>query len=456
MSINASHNLLETVSFSEITNWSVPYLKSIRFGYRKKFSLYKIADFLGRNRNVIEVKDDIEYKRVTVKLYNKGVIQRDQVFGVNIGTKKQFVISQGQFILSKIDARNGAFGLVPQELDGAIVTADFLTYNIDKTKIYPYFLTLITSTEQFLAYCQSSSSGTTGRQRIQEDVFLNVTIPLPDLKEQKRLSKAYRDRISHAEKLEEKSLQIEAEIENFLFKELGIQVNKRLAKKGVQIIGYKDIFEWGADKLFNLSIYESEKFPVHSFLNNPDLLEEIFRGRSPQYQPNSDKIVLNQKCNRWNNIQLEHAKTVNSKWLESIEENLLTKEDDVIVNSTGEGTIGRASWIPRKYSGLFYDSHILLVRTNHRLLNPLYYVHVLNSLYGQDQIQKIKSAQSTQQTELGASNLKKILIPLPPIKVQNEIALKISKNRNEIADLRDKAKIERQKAVHEFEKEIFT
>lgn len=119
------------VNYSEIVNWSVRYLVKNSFGYNKKYNLFKISNFLQRNKNTITIKNDVIYYRVTIKLYNKGVQKRDKVNGENIGTKKQYLVKSGQFIISKIDARNGAFGIVPEYLDGAITTADFLSYDIN-------------------------------------------------------------------------------------------------------------------------------------------------------------------------------------------------------------------------------------------------------------------------------------------------------------------------------------
>lgn len=70
------------------------------------------------------VEDGICYKQVTFRSNYKGVVLRGVQDGTTIGTKEQFRVSAGQFILSRIDARNGAFGIIPDELGGAIVTND--------------------------------------------------------------------------------------------------------------------------------------------------------------------------------------------------------------------------------------------------------------------------------------------------------------------------------------------
>ena len=180
-------NLLEFLDYSKLNNWSVQNLLENNFNYNQSYSLVKIKKFIKRSKIQTLVDDNIEYKRVKIKLYNKGVSVRDKVFGKEIGTKKQFIIKEGQFLLSKIDARNGAFGIATKEIDGAIITADFFAYDIDETIINPYFLSLITTTDEFLNFAKNSSTGTTNRQRLNEELFLNVENPLPSKDEQNDL-----------------------------------------------------------------------------------------------------------------------------------------------------------------------------------------------------------------------------------------------------------------------------
>lgn len=187
--IKNENQLLIIKKFSEIENWSVHHLINSDFGYNKTYKMIKIGSFLKRNKTQITIDDDTVYKRVTIKLYSKGVSIRDYEIGKNIGTKKQYKIKEGQFLVSKIDARNGAFGIATNELNEAIITADFFAYDIDENVINPYFLSLITSTNEFLKFAQNSSTGTTNRQRLKEELFLNVEIPLPSISEQKELIK---------------------------------------------------------------------------------------------------------------------------------------------------------------------------------------------------------------------------------------------------------------------------
>ena len=172
---------ISTIPFSGLFNWSVQYLSDSKIAFNRAYPMMRIGEILKRNKMAVSIQDEIKYKRVTIRMHNGGVVPRDEVMGENIGTKKQFLVSEGQFILSKIDARNGAMGIIPKVLDGAIITQDFLSYDIDTTKVNPQYFVLVCTTKHFIEFCQSCSSGTTNRQRVNEVQFLNIKIPVPSI-----------------------------------------------------------------------------------------------------------------------------------------------------------------------------------------------------------------------------------------------------------------------------------
>ena len=150
----------------------------------KKVALRAI---LTRVREPIELQDDEVYRQVTVRLHHKGVVLRGERVGQEIRTKRQFLVRTGQLILSRIDARNGAIGLVAGELNEAVVTNDFWVYDLNKSRVEPLFLGLYCGTPTFVEQCQKASEGTTNRVRLQEPGFLSIEIPLPPLDEQRRI-----------------------------------------------------------------------------------------------------------------------------------------------------------------------------------------------------------------------------------------------------------------------------
>jgi type I restriction enzyme M protein len=147
-----------------------------------------LNDVLVRSKKQIEIKDSEQYKRVTIKMHGKGICLRDEVAGLKIGTKKQFTISSGQLLLSKIDARNGAFGIVPEEVDGAIITGNFWAYDIKKdVGLDDNYLNYLLFSDEFKKICTLSSAGVTNRRYLDEKIFLSQKIPLPPIDEQNKI-----------------------------------------------------------------------------------------------------------------------------------------------------------------------------------------------------------------------------------------------------------------------------
>ncbi|EAH9147767.1 restriction endonuclease subunit S [Campylobacter upsaliensis] len=154
---------------------------------KSTYKRYQFSDFLTRRLDKIKIDENTFYKRVTIKTKAQGCHLRDTLKGNLIKTKNQFLIKQGQFLISKIDARNGAFGIAINDLDKAVIMADFLNYDIDKNIINDKFLIAVLKTPYYMEQLNSLSSGTTGRKRINEQKFSNLCISLPPLKIQNEL-----------------------------------------------------------------------------------------------------------------------------------------------------------------------------------------------------------------------------------------------------------------------------
>ena len=132
----------------------------------------RIRDILTRNKTPVIVQNDVTYKQVTIRTNYKGVVLRGTQSGSTIGTKNQFEVSAGQFILSRIDARNGAFGIIPEELEGAIVTNDFLAFDINEDKVEREFFNVFLQSPIFLEACIKASRGNTNRKRVYDNKYI--------------------------------------------------------------------------------------------------------------------------------------------------------------------------------------------------------------------------------------------------------------------------------------------
>ncbi|NOH84767.1 restriction endonuclease subunit S [Vibrio sp. 03-59-1] len=444
-------NLLSTVAFTDLVNWSVRFLNTTNLDYKQEFKLYRIGDFLTRNRNTIEIEDEVEYRRVTVKLYSKGVTQRDSLMGKDIGTKRQFLISPGQFIMSKIDARNGAFGIVPDELDKAIVTADFLTYNIEENKIAPRFLHLLTATNQFIKFCENSSSGTTGRQRVKESEFLDIRIPLPDLPTQNRIVDAYDTKAIVASEHDQNAELLKVEIKKYFDKELGIkEIEHESIKGALNFIRFKNLAEWGVDKNHQTQIAQ---FDTQYNILKISELATVSSGGTPS---RNRKDFYEKGTIPW----VKTAEVVNAVINDTGEK--ITKLGlsnssaklypigSLIIAMYGQGaTRGRTAKLG--VNAATNQACAVLTSIDTTKVDTDYLWHYLMHEY--DRIRALASGNN--QPNLNAAMIKNYPVILPPLARQVEIVKVVSEVKERIKNSSSIARTLHVQTIEEFEKEIF-
>ena len=85
-------------------------------------------------------------------------------------------------------AKEGAIGIVPEELDGSYVTNEFYVLELNKNIITPYFLLLLLTSDTYQGMLRGLSRGATGLSRLPYRSLEDLTIPLPTLKEQLSLT----------------------------------------------------------------------------------------------------------------------------------------------------------------------------------------------------------------------------------------------------------------------------
>ena len=147
----------------------------------------RLGNVLKRSEDSIRLDPTATYREITVRINGKGVVERRQVQGAQVAANRRYTARAGQFIISRIDARHGASGIIPPALDGAIVTHDFPVFDIREESLCPKFLEWLSKTASFVELCRRASEGTTNRVRLSEERLKLLEIPLPPLGEQRRI-----------------------------------------------------------------------------------------------------------------------------------------------------------------------------------------------------------------------------------------------------------------------------
>lgn len=150
-----------------------------------------------------EPDDKANYKLVTVRSKQHDVVLREIRKGADIKTRPLRRIHEGQLLISRIGAKDGAIGIVPKELDDALVSGNFLILEINRSVVVPYYLVLAMTTATFKEVLASISRGLTQRSWLRFQELMECRIPIPDLQTQHDLIadvEEIQDRISRLEK----------------------------------------------------------------------------------------------------------------------------------------------------------------------------------------------------------------------------------------------------------------
>ena len=146
-----------------------------------------------RLNNVLSISEKIKTeiiekdKLLTVKLHMQGIKVNKNVDTLNIGATVYYKRKAGQFIYGKQNFFNGAFGIVPEELDGYLSSGDIPALNINRDRIIPEYLINYIGRTEFYKKTENLSSGT-GSKRIHEKTLLEIVINIPCVAEQERIA----------------------------------------------------------------------------------------------------------------------------------------------------------------------------------------------------------------------------------------------------------------------------
>lgn len=152
---------------------------------KKTWPISKFDSILRHRKEFFRIDDLAAYKRARVQLHWKGIVLRDAVVGAEIKTKEQQAARAGELLVAEIDAKVGGVGIVPTELEGAIVSSHYFLFEIDKTRCLrgwlDHFIRWGALEEQLVA------RGSTNYAAIRPQHVLSCEIPLPPLDEQRRI-----------------------------------------------------------------------------------------------------------------------------------------------------------------------------------------------------------------------------------------------------------------------------
>lgn len=168
----------------EATTALVPKLRFPEFRGAQGWTTRRLGDFLSESR--LPGNKGNAARKITVKLWGKGVFEKNEAIQGSVNTQ-YYRRKAGQFIYSKLDFLNQAFGIIPDNLDQYESTVDLPCFDISYG-LNPSFLLEYVKRKEFYARLGETADGSRKARRIHPDVFLSFPVSLPSTSEQQKIA----------------------------------------------------------------------------------------------------------------------------------------------------------------------------------------------------------------------------------------------------------------------------
>lgn len=142
---------------------------------------------------------------------DKRVVSQGKEYSMDL-----YYAKPGDLVVAKIDLKNGAVGIVPNEWVNIVVTGHFAVYEIDKSLIRPAWLHRIIQQPDFKQYLWRNKVGAEGRKEVKLDFFESIQIPVPSLKVQDTILEKTRPTVVEINRLQELLRRTELEIDEMI------------------------------------------------------------------------------------------------------------------------------------------------------------------------------------------------------------------------------------------------
>ena len=350
----------------------------------------------------------------------------------------------GDLIMNIVGPPLGKLAFIPETLpqsnfnQAAVLIRPYFEKNIINRWLF-YYLSEMSEINSI------STKGSAGQVNISLTQSQNMRVPMPPLAEQIRISNKLDTLWDLIESVEFGIKDVNSVIANFKSKILDLAIHGKLVPQDANDEPASELLKrinpQAAASCDNPHYEQNEQeIPVNwSWCKLESLCSFLSRGKSPKYSETDKSYpVFAQKCNlKEGGISLEQARfldpTTVNKWTDEYK----LKTGDVLVNSTGTGTVGRTRLFNESclghYPFVVPDSHVSVIRTNDNICSE--YIFILLSSNVIQQYMEDNLAGSTNQKELYIGIIGNIDVPLPPYEEQVRISRKVKALYSQLDDI---------------------
>lgn len=169
------------------------------------WTLVRLGEIAPLIRRPTEINPDATYPELGLRSYGKGTFHKPALLGTEVGNKRLFEIKTGDLLFSNVFAWEGAVAVAKQEDDGRFGSHRYITCIVDKSRADTSYVFRYLITPAGIASLTLASPGGAGRNKtLGLGALGNITIPLPPLAEQQKISQILDDVDTKLQALESK------------------------------------------------------------------------------------------------------------------------------------------------------------------------------------------------------------------------------------------------------------
>ena len=364
-------------------------------------------------------------------------------------------VRAGDVVLSKIDLKNGAVGVLDDGWDNVVVTTHFKVYVPDLERLNPRYFRMLLQTSDFKNWLWASRSGADGRTEVKLDIFEDLDIPLPPIEQQHDLVNAFGSASAAARKLEAESALIAQASQRAFDDSLGVAAPPPLPDFPLFITRFKSVERWSHEGILRDAAppaMASTAWPIVPLSS----VGKVSYGlqKSPANRPgNHPRPYL-----RVANVQRAALDLAEMKYMDVPDKDMpnlrLAYGDVLLCEGNSPDLVGRGAIWRNEIADCIHQNHVLRVRVDQAKLLPDYLLAVINSGHGQAYFRS-KAKRTTNLASINSTEVAALPVPLPPLP-QQEAALKLLHYGIERAEHKAlEAKQLRSKAWAAFESTLF-
>lgn len=175
-----------SVGFRGLQTWSVAAQFAVNWNWPDEIIKPLASILKRRNEAALETLTPESMVTLLTIRFDGSIEPREPVRIKDI-KGRLFRVYPGDVVFSKIDVRNGAIGLAPDDIECMCVTSEFPVYSVDSQKADSGYVKLLLRTAVFKKLLNSMISGASGRKRIQPTQLEGVKVPIPPLPIQQKI-----------------------------------------------------------------------------------------------------------------------------------------------------------------------------------------------------------------------------------------------------------------------------